>query len=150
MNQSIMKLNASEEDWIRDNAALARIVADEAGCALPEPDRAIDPATLDAAWANWMKQHDPNSDDANIYINAFGVAFGCYLVERLGLVWRVVEDEYGTEMAVWGREGDILIFPPNLVAKRYVAQETRFFADVAAATERQVADIRESVTGQGT
>lgn len=148
MNQKVMELNAAEQAWLRDNAALARIVAEEAGCSLPESDRAIDPGTLDTAWANWMNHHDPSGDDdGNIYINAFGVAFGSYLVERLGLVWRVVEDEHGTEMAVWAREGDVLIFPPNLVAKRYVSRELRFFAAVAAATEQQVANIRASVAG---
>ena len=30
----------------------------------------------------------------------FGVAFGQYLVDDLGLSWKVVEDQYGTEMAV--------------------------------------------------
>ena len=94
-----------------------------------------------------MNHHDPSDDDANVYINAFGVAFGSYLVERLGLVWRVVDDEYGTEMAVWGHDGDILVFPPNLVGKRYVSRQMRFFADVATAIEEQVASIRSSVAG---
>ena len=48
-------------------------------------------------------------------------------------------------MAVWGQVGDVLVFPPNLVGKRYVEGTTTFFADVAAKTEESVTRIRAQV-----
>lgn len=77
-------------------------------------------------------------------INALGLAFGQYLVDRLGLVWKLVEDEHGTEVAVHGQVGDVLVFPPNLVAKRLEDRVTGFFVPVAAQIEQQVADVRSA------
>ena len=88
-----------------------------------------------------MSERD-HGDDPNVFINAFGIAFGWYLVDRLELEWKVVQDKDGTEIAVWGRDGNILVFPPNLVGKRFSAGTTSFFADVAKQTEDAVVQVR--------
>jgi len=51
-------------------------------------------------------------------------------LNELGLEWVVATDEHGTEIAVHGEPGDLLVFPPNLVAKRFERGETRFLASV--------------------
>jgi Domain of unknown function (DUF3806) len=38
----------------------------------------------------------------------------------------VVSDEHGTEMAVHREAGDVLVFPANLVAKRWETRHTGF------------------------
>lgn len=139
LSQQISELSASEQQWVDGNVELAREIAKTAGL---EVERVLDPQTLDIAWAGWLAGHARGEEDPNPYINAFGLALGAYLVDRLGLEWKVVQDEHGTEIAVWGREGNILVFPPNLVGKRYVAETTTFFADVAAKTEEQVSNVR--------
>ena len=141
MGQKISDLNPSEHQWVVSNIELAGEVAKAYGLAVEPGDR-LDPQTLDTAWSAWLADHARGEEDPNPYINAFGCAFGDHLVERLGLEWKVVEDKHGTEMAVWGREGDVLVFPPNLVGKRYVDGTTTFFADVAAKTEESVTRIR--------
>lgn len=75
-------------------------------------------------------------------INALGMALGQYLVDRLGLDWKLVEDEYGTEVAVHGQPGDVLVFPPNLVAKRLETRTVGFFEPVAGQIERQLGELR--------
>jgi hypothetical protein len=83
---------------------------------------------LDAAYLAWFKQHIRETEDPNPIINSFGLSFGQYLVDNLSLNWVVVSDEQGTEIAVHGQPGNILVFPPNLVAKRYVQGKTDFFS----------------------
>lgn len=144
MGQKISDLNLSEQQWVARNVDLAGEIAKVYGLPV-EPGDPLDPQMLDAAWAAWLADHARGEEDPNPYINAFGCAFGAYLVERLGLEWRVVEDKHGTEMAVWGQEGDVLVFPPNLVGKRYVAGTTTFFADVAAKTVESVTKVRGQV-----
>jgi len=141
MAQRITDLNDSERKWVRGNFELAGAIAQAYGLPV-EPGDPLDPRTLDAAWAAWFGGQDRGTDDPNTYINAFGIALGQYLVDRLGLEWRVVQDEAGTEMAVWGKVGDVLVFPPNLVGKRYVAGTTQFFASVAAQIEERVRHVR--------
>ncbi|WP_144996206.1 DUF3806 domain-containing protein [Polystyrenella longa] len=65
-----------------------------------------------------------------MFINAFGIAFGQCLIEELGFDWVVASDEHGTEMAVHRKQNDAVVFPLNLVAKRYVNGETEFFVPV--------------------
>jgi hypothetical protein len=75
-------------------------------------------------------------------INAFGAAFGEVFVDRLGMSWSVVTDENGCEMAVTGQPGDVIVFPPNFVAKRFVKKETGFFASHFHAMSEEIRRIQ--------
>jgi hypothetical protein len=147
VGQTIADLNDAERQWVAGNVELAGRIAESVGLDVT-PGQILGPDPLDA-WAAWLAGHTRGEEDPNPYINAFGLAFGAYLVDRLGFEWKVVSDKDGTEMAVWGREGDILVFPPNLVGKRYVAGTQRFFADVAANTEAQVGRVRAQAADAG-
>lgn len=149
MGQTITDLNDAERQWVASNVELAGKIAESVGLDVVT-GQDLGPDALDAAWGAWLAGHSRGEEDPNPYINAFGLAFGAYLVDRLGLEWKVVSDKDGTEMAVWGREGDILVVPPNLVGKRYVAGTKRFFADVAAKTEEQVGRVRAQAAHAGT
>jgi hypothetical protein len=59
------------------------------------PGEVLGPDAPDAAWASWLAGHARGQEDSNPYINAFGLAFGAYLVDRLGLAWKVVSDKDG-------------------------------------------------------
>jgi hypothetical protein len=59
-------------------------------------------------------------------VHVVGLAFGQRLVDDLGMRWVVASDEYGTEMAVHHPLGDTLVYPANLVAKRWESRETGF------------------------
>ncbi len=148
MSQTITDLNESERQWVANNVELAGEIAKSVGVEVV-PGQVLVPEVLDAAWGAWLGGHERGQEDPNPYINAFGLAFGAYLADRLALEWKVVQDKDGTEIAVWGREGDILVFPPNIVGKRYVAGTLRFFADVAARTEEQVGRVRARVADGG-
>ena len=138
MKQTLSAINDAERDWLDSNiAATSSLVAELAGAGAE-----LTPASLDTAFAAWLDSHNPDQQDPNPIINAFGSAFGQYLADTLGLNWVVTSDEHGTEMAVHGQPGDILIFPPNLVAKRYVNRETGFFTPVYDALHEQVNTIR--------
>ena len=146
MGQRISDLNQSEQTWVVGNIELAHEIAKAYGLDIAEGAH-LNPSELDAAWAAWLAGHDRTNEDPNPFINAFGLAFGAHLVDRLGLEWKVIQDDLGTEMAVWGREGEVTIFPANLVGKRYVAGTTRFFDDVAAQTEDRVREVRAELGG---
>jgi hypothetical protein len=102
--------------------------------------------TLDDLYAEWYEHWaaapEESREDPNDMINAVGLAFGDALVKGVGLEWAVVTDEHGTEIAVHGQPGDILVFPPNLVAKRFERGETRFLQMVYDGIAREVDDLR--------
>jgi hypothetical protein len=77
-------------------------------------------------------------------INAFGIGFGQYLVDNNNLEWKIVQDEFGTEIAVYRTPGDILLFPPNLVAKRYEKEEIEFFVPLYNGIKKQIEEIHSN------
>ena len=141
MGQTIADLNDAEREWAAAGLRTAGGVAQSAGLAVT-PGDVLAPDVLDTAWAAWLGGHARGQEDPNPYINGFGLAFGAYLVDQLGLEWKKATDEYGTEIAVWGREGDIVVLPTNLVGKRYAAGTQRFFADIASKMEDDIGRIR--------
>lgn len=143
--QAIQAPNDAELAWIRSNLDVAkRLAAIHTGGkreALP------DPRLLDEVFAAWLREWNatPSDErgDPNAYINAVGLAFGQSLVDTLGLEWAVVTDEYGTEIAVRGQPGDLLVFPTNLVAKRFETGETHFLADIQAGVAARAQELRD-------
>jgi uncharacterized protein DUF3806 len=128
-DQKIEAPNQAESDWVRANVDLAKaFVAAYLGA--PEDEALPDLKLLDEVYAAWFEQWRAvpaeDREDPNPYINAVGMAFGQRFVDELGFRWAVVTDNDGTEIAVHGDPGDILIFPPNLVAKRFRREETGF------------------------
>ena len=104
----------------------------------------LQPAHLDQAYTAWSGIHRRGEEDPNPIINAFGIGFGQCLVDRLALAWKIVEDQSGTDIAVYGTPGEIMIFPTNLVAKRYERQETGFFVPLFEDIEKQVDEVRRT------
>jgi hypothetical protein len=115
--------NASELDWIESCLRKAKEIAGDADGLMDLPD-------MDEAWGRWLDSHDPEVEDPNPVINAFGIAFGQHIIDDLGLNWAVVSDEHGTEMCVHGQPGDVLVYPCNFVSKRYVSRQKDFFVAI--------------------
>jgi hypothetical protein len=85
-------------------------------------------AELDAMWADWLKDGTP--EDANAMINTIGLGFGQRLVDDLGMRWVIATDSYGTEMAVHHPFQDTLLYPANLVAKRWESRQSGFLRPI--------------------
>jgi hypothetical protein len=143
----IEPLNQAEQEWIAENLRAAnsfvkRYCTNDNGDDLPAS------AALDKAWAAWLRHWESkpqeSREDPNPTINAVGIALGQHLATALGLRWVVATDQYGTEMALHGQPGNILVFPPNLVGKRFANRTTGF---VAPLIEQMCTDIRRA---QGT
>jgi len=138
MIPKLSKPNDAEREWIANNLVATRELVAEVGDGTAD----LTPSALDAGYAAWFSQHDAETEDPNPVVNAFGIAFGQHMVDQLQLEWVVASDEQGTEMAVHGQPGDILVYPPNLVAKRYTARETGFFAPLFSNMQEQITTVR--------
>jgi len=126
--QKVEAPTAAELEWVRDGLQLAESLAEVYGGAASGTPLTL--ASLDTAFTNWLHtwhgMPPDERDDPNPYINGFGLAFGQALVDDVCLEWAVVTDEHGTEIAVHGEPGDVLVFPTNFVAKRFERGETDF------------------------
>jgi hypothetical protein len=133
VTRRILEINEVERTWIAGNQQVVRGFAVERGI-LPDEAAPLDARALDAAWAAWLEVHIRGQEDPNSIINAFGMALGRILVDCCGLEWRIVTDAV-TDVALYGRAGDIVIYPQNLVARRYMAGTKSFFVELVAETE---------------
>jgi Domain of unknown function (DUF3806) len=141
--QAIEAPNQAELDWIEANLGIAKALR---AAYLGSEESLPPPPELDQIFATWMAEWqslpEGQRDDPNVYINAVGIAFGQTLVDQLGLAWAIVTDEHGTEVAVHGQPGDVLVFPTNLIAKRFERGETDFIAMVFDGIAAQVQELR--------
>jgi hypothetical protein len=145
--QRIEPLSASEMKWLDTNLALSRSFVNrhDGGTVVEGVPTA---AALDRAWSAWLAEWESapaeTREDPNPILNAVGVALGQHLVDVLGLRWAIVTDPYGTEVAVHGEPGEVLLFPPNLVGKRFANRTTGFIAPLLAQVCADVRCIRSA------
>lgn len=117
--------NDGELRWIRENVAMATTLARKYGGDPPESDLPS-LAALDVVWVELTEALRAKKGNPNKVVNLVGLALGEILVRRLGLAWTVVKDEHGTDIALHGQPGDVVVFPTNLVAKRWARGEGAF------------------------
>ena len=127
MNAKIEQLTDAEREWIRQQIEVAQLFVQEM-VGVSEP-KLPTPEALDQAFTAWLPNHD--SAEANAIINCVGVALGQHVVDRTRLEWVIASDQYGTELAIYGfpGQGDVLVYPQNLVAKRYEKKSSPFIVD---------------------
>jgi hypothetical protein len=138
MEQKIEELTDKEKAWIESQLSGATTLVE-----IMVPEAAGQPLTLkalDQAFAGWMATKESDSTVINAIINQVGIAFGQFLVDGIGLRWVIATDKNGTDLAVYGLpgQGDVLVYPANLVAKRWERRETQFLENCFHETATRV------------
>jgi hypothetical protein len=140
-------LNDAEREWLATCIDYAGQLV--AAYSPADASRSLDAAALDRTWAAWLATGDTDTDRINGVINAVGFAFGQLLVDAAGFAWVVATDQYGTEMALLALpgKGDVLVYPTNLVAKRWESRETDFLVALFGVVTQQVRDVQANWPG---
>jgi hypothetical protein len=139
MTQKILEPTPAELNWIDEHVRIVREMA----------NGEVTAAELDSLWEPWIESWQPGAEDPNFFIDAFGLAFGQILADELRLEWKLVEDEHGSEIALHGSVGEILVFPTNTVAKRFVDRVARPFVELQDWYESQITEVRRKVQESG-
>ncbi len=58
-----------------------------------------------------------------VKLRCLGTYFGQTIVEATGWPWKVVEDEYGIDLAIQAPGSDALIYPISMISQRIEADE---------------------------
>ena len=132
-------LSIAESQWRGQQLEAARKLV-ERYCDTSEMPPSI--ASLDAAVAAWFADHADDRPDVNDLVSAVGIAFGHHVAKATGLTWVMATDEAGTEIALHGDPGDVLVHPTNLVAKRVVANERGFLQPRFTELVARVGEVR--------
>lgn len=126
MAATIDPLRAAENDWIELQSRHGQdLIVQFSG------SREVSLGNVDEAYFNWY-QSKPEPATINDALNGFGVLFGQLLADATELRFVIATDEHGSDLALFGYPGcgDVLVYPVNLVAKRWERGETGFFADL--------------------
>ena len=145
--QRIEELNDAERNLLMSNVdAARRLVADYAPKDQLSP---LDAGILDRTYAAWLATGESEVNHINQVINAIGSAFGQLLVDAVGFRWVVATDQYGCEMAILAlpSRGDVLVYPANMVAKRWQTRETGFLVPLFKVITQQVRDVEANWLG---
>ena len=119
-------LSQDELGWRDNQLQVAALIAErytEASENPPSLER------LDACVEGWLAD-DESRVDVNTLVNAVGVAFGAHLARNATLDWVIATDDQGSDLALHGEPGNIILFPANAVAKRVSAGETDFIVSL--------------------
>jgi hypothetical protein len=133
---TIKPLTKVEFDWIEQGLNTAQaFVAQFLG---PDACEGISLTSLDRAFGEWLATDPSESAQIDSTIDAVSAAFGQLLVQHLTMNWVIVEDEGAAALAVHALpgQGDVLIYPKDLVAKRWQRREKDYlrpaFQQIAA------------------
>jgi hypothetical protein len=140
VQQKIDAPNDAEKAWIAENLGVANALV-----AQYSTNDATDPIGLNEALTGWSERDGGKAIEPNTVANALGLAFGQHLIDTFGMRWVVVTDEHGTDIAVHGAPGDVLVFPTSLVGKRMAGGEVRFFVDLYTKMAADIQRIRGQV-----
>ena len=156
MDAKVSAITDTEQTWVRQQlAAAAQFVTDYGSRHAVQEPAVQEPgvqdhsgsglAALDHAWASWLDRQIVDPQDPNPVINAVGIAFGQALIDALdGFCWVVATDAQGSDLAVSGPpgSGDVLVYPANVVAKRYESRTAVFLAALHAEMVRDIEQLR--------
>lgn len=117
---TIEELNEGELTWVDANLTGLR----KAGVDVEDPESLG--RFFDGALTDWQALPEQDRPDPNPVINMLGVGLGQCVIGRSDLRWVIATDEHSTELALHRARNDILIYPANAVAKRWVDGEVGF------------------------
>jgi hypothetical protein len=123
----IEDLSSSETAWVQENLTVL------AEAEVPLSDMASLGEFFDAQLTSWLAAPQVERSDPNPVINLIGLGFGEYIRRECGMRWVLATDNHGSEIAIHRETGNVIMYPTNMVAKRWVAQERGAIPGLAAA-----------------
>jgi hypothetical protein len=140
VDANVSALTEAHETWLREQLEAVKLFVADYGS-----NRAEGLAEVEHAWASWLDRQNVDPSDPEPIINAVGVYFGQAVIAALeGFGWVVIEDESGTDLAVFGLPGagDVVIYPASVVAQRYESRDGFFLQSGRDEIVQQVQAIR--------
>lgn len=139
-NAKLGILNDTEKRWMAGHQMRALMLGRAHGDGPTSTKASF--AALDRAWVAEGAELRASGGDPNPLIQALGIALGQHLVDHHKLDWVVATDPFGTEVACYGKEGDVLVYPLNMVAKRWQRSEGAFLVALVASMDADIGMIQ--------
>ena len=135
--QQVLPLNEAEHAWV------ASLLAEGERLGM-----AASPESLQDFFnqhrTRWWSLPEGERPDPNPIINVMGAVMGRFLVERGGLEWSLVSDQYGTELATTDMTHSLAVFPVNGVAKRWTGENQTTLPEYLSLILERIQHVRNT------
>lgn len=117
VDRKVSDLNSDEQEWLEHHRELLAAIVEQEHLTLPEEATILDACDAVVRW--WHALPEGERPDANLVVNAVGIGLGDALADVFELQWRIIEDGFGTSLALCRAEPNIVASPIESVAKRF-------------------------------
>ena len=114
MNRKVSELEKNDKDWIEQNAARGDTLCQFYGFT---QGQLYTFQILDQVFKSWKEDIRSNKPTGSEIISGLGCLFGRLTREEFGLEWKIVTDNFGTDLA-FHAESAWETYPFHFVAKR--------------------------------
>lgn len=136
-------LTTEQNDYINQNLKMAKtIISKYAG---DQVDKPFDSKTLDVVLQKWSSSTSDKETPEEI-IDAIGAAFGQGIVDELNCEWKIITDQYGTDITVIHKKYVVNGFPFSSVQKVVTEENPRSLNDIKLILKSQIETAEK--TGQ--
>ena len=133
-------LTAQEEAWLQAQREAMLGFARALGLEMPQNDDER-LALCDEFIRWWHREPVEQRINPNIIVNLAGVAIGDVLARECRLTWKIITDEFGTDLGLWRAEGQIVVLPIHSVAKLFADEHDGFVVDLCASLRAKLRGI---------
>ena len=137
-----------EQAWLHENLEKARLLKSQYWEKPMPKDKEFMPHILDEVFENWKSDASPNKKSPEFVSEAFGAAFGQWLVDQYQMKWLVVNDEYGTAYAVEHQQYSLIAYPVSSVYKGIDQDKKGLFRGIELTIQENIKalQLEESAT----
>jgi hypothetical protein len=139
MEHEINELQARDFDWIHQRTEQGKKICERYGV---EPGSQVSPTVLDSVFHSWWHEKSSDRVSPEEIANCLGCLFGELLREKFRAEWKIVKDEYGTDLAlrIGPSSHTIEVTPIVFVAKRVESDEDEsgFFVGMESLLIREI------------
>jgi hypothetical protein len=122
----IKEINETDKQWLSKSESIGYEVLSRYA-----NTNEVTPDNLDKAFQAWKMDTSEDRVPDSVIASGLGVLFGNYIIKNKNAKWMVVNDSYGTEIAVISANG-YETYPVNAVWKRIEPnnEELKFFEPI--------------------
>ncbi len=136
-----LELDEAHRQWLDEGRERGRaLVAEYAGAKKAPPALEAIEKAFDAYRAAPPARREP----AREALDALGVLLGDHLAAIPGLAWIVVKDDEGSDPAIYGQAGELLIYPTTYVHTHFENAEPLHAAEMVADVEKRWKALSEA------
>lgn len=102
------------------------------------------PRDLDRVFQIWFYDHSLLRTSKKDIVNCLGCLFGEYLRIKYSMQWKIVTDEWGTDLALHlSKEKTLYVFPLDLISKRIDSKEDEsgFFSGLVSSLYKGIEEL---------